>query len=713
MLSVSSAWGRLKSVRFLTLHYAYIMILIFLGSAMFYFEPNTHFEYIDTLFMITTSVTNTGLNTLAMSSMSTYQLLLLIFFTIPGSPVIVSWIIVLVRKHYFSKRFKDVLAYNRQQKEYRRRMRHTDDAQSASSSIFRRLSMQSVTSDPSGKAARLGKLPSAPALQLRLPSHDDISIRVTDDATSDAAAAAAAAGGAKAGAGTGTEEPAPPAGTNTVTERTRGTSDLHGVMFAEDIEHQRREIRDEFRQHHKDAMAGVTEDDMLSIMLPTQPLTREQRYAIGGLEYRGLDFLAWAVPILYVSIIIICTFVLRIYVAVDGYAQHALATANSTPVDPWFWSFFLTVSSLNSLGLSLTDSSMVPFLNAPCPLILSAVLIIIGAPGYPILFRAFVWCLRHTSSSATQRETLQYLLDHPRRCYTAMFPRIQTMWLLIILTAITVIEMAAFLGANANLPVLYGIPWASRVLDSFYQGVSTRNAGFTVVNVLDLGPGCQMIYIIFMYLSIYPVAISIKSSNVYQERALGIYGSEHDFMIPATADRISAAISTLRRVPTNSSALTQSLSGVFKRPSFFVITQIQRQLISEICWLMLGIFCLFCAEQGQILAPSPVTGLSVIYECTSAFGNAGSSTGYPNTSTAQAAQYSTFSKVVLIILMYRGRQRALPSDIDRAVLLPSEQLQEKEVAEARFRARHAEASLDLGDNEARWYKAHSVTGEMV
>lgn len=128
-------------------------------------------------------------------------------------------------------------------------------------------------------------------------------------------------------------------------------------------------------------------------------------------------------------------------------------------------------------------------------------------------------------------------------------------------------------------------------------------------------------------------------------------------MIPATTDRISAAIATLRRVPTNNSVLTQSRSGVFKRPSFFVITQIQRQLISEICWLMLGIFCIFCAEQDRIMASSPITGLSVIYECTSAFGNAGSSIGYPNTSTSQSAQYATFSKVVLIILMYRGRQR--------------------------------------------------------
>jgi Trk-type K+ transport system membrane component len=96
---------------------------------------------------------------------------------------------------------------------------------------------------------------------------------------------------------------------------------------------------------------------------------------------------------------------------------------------------------------------------------------------------------------------------------------------------------------------------------------------------------------------------------------------------------------------------------LLKGPDFFVITQIQRQLTSDICWVITGVFLICVIEAESIMSPSPVTIATVIYECVSAFGNVGASTGYPNTFTSQAAHYRTLSKIVLIALMYRGRHR--------------------------------------------------------
>lgn len=96
---------------------------------------------------------------------------------------------------------------------------------------------------------------------------------------------------------------------------------------------------------------------------------------------------------------------------------------------------------------------------------------------------------------------------------------------------------------------------------------------------------------------------------------------------------------------------------LLKGPDFFVITQVQRQLTSDICWVITGIFLICVIEAQPIMSPSPITIATVIYECVSAFGNVGASTGYPNTSASQAAQYRTLSKLVLIALMYRGRHR--------------------------------------------------------
>lgn len=85
--------------------------------------------------------------------------------------------------------------------------------------------------------------------------------------------------------------------------------------------------------------------------------------------------------------------------------------------------------------------------------------------------------------------------------------------------------------------------------------------------------------------------------------------------------------------------------------------QIQRQLSSDMAWIVTGIFLICIIESEEIMSPSPVTVFSIIYECVSAFANVGASLGYPNTSTSQSAQYRTLSKLVVIVLMYRGRHR--------------------------------------------------------
>lgn len=104
-------------------------------------------------------------------------------------------------------------------------------------------------------------------------------------------------------------------------------------------------------------------------------------------------------------------------------------------------------------------------------------------------------------------------------------------------------------------------------------------------------------------------------------------------------------------------SIAQNTKKLLKGPDFFVITQIQRQLTSDICWVITGIFLICVLEAESIMSPSPVTIATVIYECVSAFGNVGASTGYPNTATSQAGQYRSLSKLVLILLMYKGRHR--------------------------------------------------------
>ncbi|KAI9322790.1 hypothetical protein BX666DRAFT_659512 [Dichotomocladium elegans] len=113
-------------VHFLQLHYLYIAFMILLSSGLYYCQPGTNWNYIDALFTATTGVTNTGLNTVPMSELSTYQVAIMYFNSFLASHTAVSYIVLVVRKHYFSKRFEDILLFNkarRMREENRRRER--------------------------------------------------------------------------------------------------------------------------------------------------------------------------------------------------------------------------------------------------------------------------------------------------------------------------------------------------------------------------------------------------------------------------------------------------------------------------------------------------------------------------------------------------------------------------------------------------------------
>ncbi|KAI8070341.1 cation transport protein-domain-containing protein [Gongronella butleri] len=441
-------------------------------------------------------------------------------------------------------------------------------------------------------------------------------------------------------------------------EDPQGTSNENtGIAFADDIDQQRVLARHRLEQDRRfrDTLDKLTqasetedenlwrdaldaEDEMDSIMrepIDKSQLTREQRYRLGGAEYRALDVLVRLVPIYYIGIVVVFAFGFRIYIAASPYAQNVLLTSNGNgPVDPWFFSFFQSLSAFNNLGIMLIDASMVPFQNAPAPLILTMLLILLGNTAYAIMLRFIIWSMYKLTprSHAMHRETLQYLLDHPRRVYTTLFPSTQTYWLLSILIIITLVELASFLALNYWLPVLAGIPWASRFIDGLFQSVSTRNAGFAVISLGDLNPGTQLVYIVAMYISVYPVAISMRNSNVYQERALGIYRTgedgDDDGMNTNIPDSGPALLLKLKRHPTMTSVITNGRKAL-KKPDFFVVQQVQRQLSNDISWLIVCLFIIVVAEAGRIMDPSPITVWTIIYECVSAFGNIGASPGKP------------------------------------------------------------------------------------
>lgn len=189
-------------------------------------------------------------------------------------------------------------------------------------------------------------------------------------------------------------------------------------------------------------------------------------------------------------------------------------------------------------------------------------------------------------------------------------------------------------------------------MDGLFQAASTRTAGFSCINLAALHPGVQTSYMIMMYISVFPIAISVRRTNVYEEKSLGIYGGGNDSEETSDANDLS-----------------------------YVGAHLRRQLSFDLWYIFVGFFILSISEGSRLMA-GDFSMFAVLFEIVSAYGTVGMSLGYTGVNASLCSQFSVVGKLVIIGMMIRGRHRGLPYGLDRAILLPSESLNEKEAADA-------------------------------
>lgn len=150
-----------------------------------------------------------------------------------------------------------------------------------------------------------------------------------------------------------------------------------------------------------------------------------------------------------------------------------------------------------------------------------------------------------------------------------------------------------------------------------------------------------------MYISVFPIAISIRHTNVYEERSLGIY----EFSTHGEMEEVEHS---------------------------YVATHLRRQLSFDLWYICLGLFIIAISEGNKLQSGDPrFTMFAVLFEIVSAYGTVGLSLGYKDINASLSAKFGVIAKVVIIAMQIRGRHRGLPHELDRAIILPSEKLQQK------------------------------------
>ena len=375
-------------------------------------------------------------------------------------------------------------------------------------------------------------------------------------------------------------------------------------------------------------------------------LSEEQRDELGGIEYRSLKTLALILIIYFWGFeLLSLTFLLPFILHNDRYGR----AVEGWGVNRTWWGFFTAHSAFQDLGFTLTPDSMASFQTSRYVLLVMSFFIIIGNTGFPIMLRVMIWLSSKVVPSGSGLwEELRFLLDHPRRCFTLMFPSKATWWLFWVLVILNATDIFFFIVLDLPGHTLDFMPVSLRFLNAWFVATCTRTAGFSSISISLLHPAVQVSYMIMMYISIFPIAISIRRTNVYEEQSLGMYGDDN---VPDTGDG---------------------------EPSY-VGAHLRRQLSFDLWFLFLCYFLLAISEGGRLKSNDPDFNMfSLLFECVSAYGTVGLSIGYPNFNTSFCGQFSTVGKLLIIALQIRGRHRGLPYGLDKAILLPSESLNKKE-----------------------------------
>ncbi|THH17258.1 hypothetical protein EW146_g3518 [Bondarzewia mesenterica] len=368
---------------------------------------------------------------------------------------------------------------------------------------------------------------------------------------------------------------------------------------------------------------------------------------LGGVEYKSLTALLWIVPLYYLSTLVIAFVVIAPYMSLHRWKDNFRPPQQHRVINPVWYSAFEVVGAWANTGMSLVDQSLVPFQTAYPMLILLMWVAIAGNTGFPIIVTDWVF----------------------------------------------------FLILDIGNPTVEAIPVGTRLLLGAVQAVAVRLAGFQSIPISALAPAVKVLYLVMMYVSAYPVAMSVRSTNVYEERSLGVFEEEveddedieDEKDYPETDSRVSIWGRYLARHARRQLAFGQSRLFPYVPDTITYLV-----LGTDMWWLAFAVFLVCIIERHQINDTENESWFnifSVVFEIVSAYSTVGLSLGTPTANYSLSGAMHTLSKLIICAVMLRGRHRGLPVAVDRAIMLPKEFLDKASAKAKELKRRQVEKSL--------------------
>lgn len=318
------------------------------------------------------------------------------------------------------------------------------------------------------------------------------------------------------------------------------------------------------------------------------------------------------------------------------------------------YALFLATSAFHNAGLvTYPDGLLFKHKGSSSLLFVVCVLIMLGNTCFPIALRWIVQVSHALSRSQKRQHARELLLKYPRTCYTHMFPAYATRWLIVVTPLLIVVQILALLASDffhgpfTKAPLMEALTYWERILATVFQAVSTRTAGFSVVDLSRLSPASAFVFCVCMWISTCPVVSVIRSTARIDD---GRVVSEY-FLGEVN-----------KQAQKDAESVKQQLNNFLGQNMAKLVVMFYLILLSE----------QYNTDHSKV---RDFRMSFIIFEFCSAYGTVGLSMS--NQPWSRSGDWSASARLILMMVMFLGRLRGLPESIDPAVRFVNEYEPEK------------------------------------
>lgn len=454
-------------INYITLHYAYfvgatiVATLVFWGSS----DPTYSVGWWDSMFMVVSALTASGLNTVNVSQLTTFQQVLLCVLMMAGSQVLISWATIAFRQHIFEKRFEDIVESERDK---RKRVKGSTGAVVGMTGAM--FGLQVMSSFGKGRAQPRPRTGSR-GNNVASPNGRRFSNDEARPSTSEAQNGGTRSQLQHIGFLEPVQEGRSLEGQSTVTGHSIYQTHSHQTETT-----RRRSVAGESTRTTMDGFNVQTflKEQKRNIGRNGQffNLSEDEREYLGGVEYRSLKFLSEFVIAYFALCQLFGAIALGAWMSV-----YAVDTAAVNAQNPWWAGIFLAISAYNNAGFTLLDAGFIPFQGSYFLLIVVTLLSLAGPAAFPVFMRVIIWIMSTLLSFFSKnkeytdwKESFDFILKFPRRVYTSLFPAKDTWMFAATFGGFVIADWFLILILSIGNPTMEAIPLGQRVFDALFQG---------------------------------------------------------------------------------------------------------------------------------------------------------------------------------------------------------------------------------------------------